>query len=201
LFPKRSLHGSDPGVVANVWQSFGPGIGSLSFAGCLGAGGSMELSASANTTYYIQAGSVSIGSARLQLDVAEVPRPANDDFANATQISSLPFSDTADRTGAGLENGEPTFPSCGSISHTIWHAFTPTKDETLYAHGSASGVNSVIAVYTGSSLAGLTEVGCRFERDVFRATAGTTYWIQVGSWTVNREPSSASRWRSHRIRR
>lgn len=176
------LQGSDPSVFANVWQSFGPGIGSLSFAGCVGSVGSMELSASANTTYYIQVGSPSIGSAHLQLNVAEVPPPANDDFANATQIGSLPFSDTTDRTGAGLESGEPAFPSCGSISHTIWYAFTPTKDETLYAHGNATFVNSLIAVYTGSSIGGLNEVSCGFERSVFRATAGTTYWIQVGSF-------------------
>jgi hypothetical protein len=176
------LHGSDPGVVATVYQSFGPGIGSLGFVGCLGSGGSMELSASANTTYYIQAGSVSFGSAHLQINLNEVPPPANDDFANATRIGSVPYSDTADRSAAGLESGEPAFPSCGSISHTIWYAFTPTTDETLYAHGNAGGVNSFIAVYTGNSLAGLTEVGCGSDRNVFRATAGTTYWIQVGSY-------------------
>src|SRR3954452_24634345 len=52
------LDGSDFGVVANIWQSFGGGIFSLGFDGCLGFGGSRQLTANAGTTYYIQAGSV-----------------------------------------------------------------------------------------------------------------------------------------------
>jgi PKD repeat protein len=176
------LNGSDFGVVATVYQSFGPGIGSLGFSGCMGFGGSMQLSASANTTYYIQAGSVSTGSAHLQLNVHDVPPPANDDFAAATTIGSLPFSDLSDRTAAGMESGEPAFTSCGPISHTIWYAFTPAQDTTLFAHGNAAGANSFIAVYTGGSLGNLTEVGCGSERNVWRASAGKTYWIQVGSF-------------------
>ncbi len=176
------LNGSDPGVVANVYQSFGGGIGSLGFMGCFGFGGSTQISVSANTTYYIQAGSVSTGSAHLQLNVHQVPPPANDDFAAATTIGSLPFSDFSDRSSAGMESGEPTFTSCGPISHTIWYAFTPTQDTIVYAHGNAAGANSFIAVYTGDGLDSLTAVGCGSERNVWRATAGKTYWIQVGSY-------------------
>jgi PKD repeat protein len=179
---KIDLNGSDFGVVANVYQSFAPGIGGLGFSGCMGSGGSMQLSASANTTYYIQAGSVSPGSAHLQLNVHEVLPPANDDFANATTIESLPFSDFSDRTAAGLESGEPTFTPCGPISHTIWYAFTPTQDTTVFAHGNAAGANSFIAVYTGGPVGNLTEVSCGTERNVWQAAAGKTYWIQVGSY-------------------
>jgi PKD domain-containing protein len=176
------LNGSDFGVVANVYQSFGSGIGSLGFAGCIGFGGSTQISASAGMTYYIQAGSVSIGSAHLQLNVVAIGPPANDDFANATAIASLPFSDSTDRTAAGTENGEPVSTSCGPISHTIWYAYTPTADATVYAHGNAPGVNSFIAVYTGSSLTNLSPVGCGSERNIFHASAGTTYYLQVGSY-------------------
>jgi hypothetical protein len=118
--------------------------------------------------------------------VHEVPPPANDAFADATPIGSLPFSDFSDRTAAGMESGEPAFTSCGFISHTIWYAFTPTQDTTVFAHGNAGGVNSFIAVYTGGSPGNLTEVGCGTERNVWGATAGTTYWIQVGSFDGQR---------------
>jgi hypothetical protein len=179
---KIDLTGSDFGVVANIYQSFGSGIGSLGFSGCIGFGGSIQLTASANTTYYIQAGRVSAGGAHLQLNLHEVPRPMNDDFANATEIGSLPFSDFSDRSAAGMESGEPASPSCGPISHTVWYAFTPTEDTIVYAHGNSSGANSFIAFYTGGSLTNLTEVGCASERNVLRTTAGKTYFIQVGSY-------------------
>ena len=45
-----------------MYQSFGSGIFSLGFNGCIGFGGSTQLTANAGTTYYIQAGSVSSGS-------------------------------------------------------------------------------------------------------------------------------------------
>jgi PKD repeat protein len=43
-------------------------------------------------------------------------------------------------------------------------------------------VNTFIAAYTGDSLASLSAVSCGSERTVFRAVAGTTYYIQVGSF-------------------
>jgi len=142
----------------------------------------MQLTANAGTTYYIQAGSVSPGQAGLQLHVAAIPPPTNDDFANAKTVGSLPFSDQADRTAATMETGEPVFPSCGQISHTIWYRYTPAADQILLGSGNASGVNSFIAVYTGDSLADLAVVGCSSERNVFSVKAGTTYYIQVGSY-------------------
>jgi PKD repeat protein len=176
------LNGSDFGVVLNVYRSFGPGLGGLSFAGCIGFGGSTQFTVPAGATYYIQAGSVSSGSAHLQLNLHEVPPPPNDQFANATQIGGLPFSDTVDRTAAGTEEGEPVFPSCGPISHTIWYSVTPAESRSLFAHGHAPGVNSFFAVYTGDSLGNLSEVACGSERAVFRAEAGRTYYLQVGSF-------------------
>jgi len=44
---------------------------------------------------------------------------ANDDFANATAISTVPYSATVDNTGATLEPGEP--PACWPpIDNTVW---------------------------------------------------------------------------------
>jgi PKD domain len=114
--------------------------------------------------------------------VAAIPPPANDNFANATTIGSLRFFDQTDRRAATMETGEPVFTSCGQISHTIWYRYTPTADQIVYGSGNAPGVNTFIAVYTGSSLANLTEMDCALERNVFQVKAGTTYYIQVGSY-------------------
>jgi PKD repeat protein len=178
---RLNLNGSDGGVVANVFRSFGGGFGGLSFAGCIGYGGSTQFTAQAGTTHYIQAGSVFGGSARLQLNLDSIPPPPNDDFANARTVGALPYFDSVDRTAASMESGEPAFPACGSISHTVWYSYTATESGTLWASGNAAGVSSFIAVYTGDSLANLSAVSCASEGNLFRAVAGRTYLIQVGS--------------------
>jgi hypothetical protein len=176
---RLNLNGSDPGVTANVYRSFGGGIGSLNFTGCIGAGGSMNVTVPAGSTVYIQAGSFFFGGAHLQLGMDAIPPPANDDFANATQITSLPFANTVDGTAATLESGEPGATSCGSVGHTVWYAYTASQTQTLFANGNSFG-NTMIGVFTGASLGSLTEVSCGVYRDLFRAVAGRTYWIQVG---------------------
>ena len=81
-----------------------------------------------------------------------------------------------------MEAAEPVFTSCGWISHTIWYRYTPTDDQILYGSGNATSVNTFMAVYTGSSLDNLTEIGCASEHHVFSVKAGTTYYIQLGSY-------------------
>ena len=50
--------------------------------------------------------------------------PSNDNFADATAITGLPFTDTADITDATTESGEPiAYP--GEIGKTVWYSFTP----------------------------------------------------------------------------
>ncbi len=53
--------------------------------------------------------------------------PTNDNFANASVIASLPFSDTATITEATIEPGEP-IADPGQIGRTVWYSFTPTAD-------------------------------------------------------------------------
>jgi hypothetical protein len=175
------LNGSDFGVVFNVYQSFGSGFGGLGFTGCVGSEGSTEFTADAGTTYYIQAGSISVGPAHLQLNLHEVPPPPNDNFAAATTITALPFSDSTDRSAATTEVGEPLNTSCSLVSHTIWYAFTPNTTNSFFASGVSAG-NSMLTVYTGDSLTNLTELGCGVDRLLFHAEAGHTYFIQVGSF-------------------
>jgi PKD repeat protein len=106
--------------------------------------------------------------------------PSNDDFENARTISALPFSNTVDSAEATLQTDEPT-PSCGSVSATVWYAFTPAETGSVTA--TAGGDWPMVAAYTGSTLADLHEVGCRayWGRLTFRATAGQTYYFQVGN--------------------
>jgi hypothetical protein len=57
-------------------------------------------------------------------------QPANDNFANATTVSSLPFSDSQDLSTATTESGEPL--QCGT-RQTVWYQFTPSSDVVVRA--------------------------------------------------------------------
>jgi PKD repeat protein len=136
--------------------------------------------ATAGTTYYIQVGGY-FSSGTLHLTLSFLPPPPNDDFADATPITSLPLTDTVDLSAATTQPGEPS-PSCIGLQNTAWYAFTPTTTESVSANTNRYGAG--LAVYTGTSLANLTEVGCNYAGQplLFRAQENTTYYVQVGGW-------------------
>jgi len=112
--------------------------------------------------------------------------PANDDFANAAGVPVLPFSSVAQLVLAGTESGEQT-PSCavffGPVNETVWYSFTPAQTQSITARIGNASISTVVAAYSGSSVSGLTELGCvAFGGNVtFRAQAGTTYHFLVGN--------------------
>jgi PKD domain-containing protein len=168
----------------NVYQVTGPGFGGLSFMGCSQNPSPLVITAQAGTTYAVQTGILFGASGNLTTNIAAVPAPANDNFASAVAISSLPFSDTQDTTGATLEAGEPS-PSCfGAAVGTVWYSFTPTTTETVSATGSPYYQAGIVA-YSGSSLSNLTQLPCGVGGiTTFRAQAGQTYYFQVaGSYS------------------
>ena len=120
------------------------------------------------------------------------PPPPNDDFANATTSGSVPFSHGPfGTTAATTEPSEPG-PTCGSPPNaTVWYDFTPVSDGTYQADTLlGSDYDTVISVFTGTTLATLTEIACNNDEPSpgstvqslvqFTATVGTTYHIQVG---------------------
>ena len=165
-----------------VYQAVGSGFGGLSELICTYSGGSVTFNAQANTTYYLQAGSTG-GYGDLHVNLQEFPPPANNDFANATPIPSLPFDDAVDTSAAGIETGEPT-PSCAyyGLMNTAWYAFTPGTSGSISASVSGANFTPMLAVYTGNSLTSLTEVACQPYGNIltFHADAGTIYYLQVG---------------------
>jgi PKD repeat protein len=183
---KLDLNGSDFGVVLNAYRQLGSGFSGLSFQGCLGFGGSMELFANPGQTIYLQAGSVGTGSAHLQLHVQSIPPPPNDNFVNATTVAALPFNDNPDMTAATVEPGEPTVPAGAftPIVASAWYKFTPAVSESLSASANSCCATPILAAYTGSTVSSLTQVGNGVsgfgQMLTFRAAAGTTYYFQLG---------------------
>src|SRR5205823_1507245 len=166
--------------------------GALSLVAC-NYSSQVSFTATANTTYYVMVAASFYGSTvyfgNLVLNV--VGPPANDAFANATAISSLPFKDTVDASLTTTENGEPT-PSCnfGGLGHTVWYSYTPAVTGSVSASSFSIGSTS-LAAYTGSTLSRLTKVGCGNYGNLvtLRASAGQTYYFQTfglygSSWPI-----------------
>ena len=162
------LNGSQYGLVLTAYQSNGGNLGVLSCT----FGGSLTFTANAGTTYYFQVGSYYSGPAQMQINVREIPPPANDDFGNPTPVGALPFNDSADMTAATTEADEPVTAGGFPIAGSAWYVFTPTESQSLTASASLCCTYATLAVYTGDSLTGLTHV-----KSVF---GGMLTFIQVG---------------------
>lgn len=172
----------DFGVVFNVYESAGSGLDGLNFLGCAGYGGSFTLTARAGVTYYFQVGSVQTGAAAFQFQAQQIPPPVNDDFANATPVGTLPFSDTVNHAiAATLQPGEPPPCAGGSTSGSVWWAFTPSVSGSYsaVATGTLGSGFTTLAAYLGSSLDSLSQVSCSTSTLTFHADAGVTYHIRA----------------------
>ncbi len=139
-------------TLVNVYQAFGPNITDLSFITCGTFGQSVMFSAQAGVTYYIQAGDIFGAGGSLSLNFTEIAPPSNDNFADATSITALPFDNTVNTAGATREADEPTA-ACefGSLSGTVWYAFTPSTTGAVSASIFNTSFSTMVAAYTGSS--------------------------------------------------
>jgi hypothetical protein len=181
-----------------VWR--GDDLASLVDVGCSDGvndadqdGSRVAFRARADRWYYIQL----VGDttpAPITFELRVVTPPAHDDFADALTIGSLPFEHTFKNVNATVQSGEPTaFGDCASVGATAWYRIVPQTSGTLRADTIESGAfDTFVNVYRGSSLAGLTAVGCSDDfrdatdhshaRAAFRVQAGQTYYLQVGGY-------------------
>jgi PKD repeat protein len=106
--------------------------------------------------------------------------PANDSFAGATVITSVPYSTTEDTSQATWDSTDPS--GCSS-NGSVWFSFTPSSDMTLKADASGSSYTTGVSAWTGTQ-GSLNLVSCGESWDgskvTFSANAGTTYYFMVG---------------------
>jgi hypothetical protein len=109
--------------------------------------------------------------------------PANDNFADAGTISTLPFTDSGDLNGTTTEPGEPL--SCSYQPQTVWYAFTPSSTTVISADSNGSQGGVILTAYqsNGGGIGGLAFMNCSFGGPLtFTANANTTYYFQVGTY-------------------
>jgi hypothetical protein len=111
--------------------------------------------------------------------------PANDAFAAATALAIRRGTVRARNVGATREAGEPTL---AGVTHdaSVWWTWTAPAAGRLKLDTLGSGFDTVLAAYTGTALAGLTEVASNdngaegtSSRIEFPVTTGTVYRIAI----------------------
>ena len=134
---------------------------------------------------------------------ARAAPPSNDNFANATVITSVPFADTVDITEATTEPGEP-IANPGEVGRTVWYSFTPSADGVAqigppFSPPSPSPPTQCdlrsyrfLVVYRADSdgFVGLVPIaGSQWSSArvyTVQVQAGTNYYIQGGqTWALN----------------
>ena len=125
------------------------------------------------------------GTVTSALPFTYVVVPLNNDFANATDLGG-DGQFTGYNSGASKEAGEPNHAGNTGGASVWWRWVAPASGQyTLSTQGSS--FDTLLAVYTGSSVSGLTTVASNDNGAVggvtslltFSANAGTTYRIAV----------------------
>jgi hypothetical protein len=126
---------------------------------------------------------------------AALAAPANDDFASAQALSGpLPIAAAGSNVEATEEAGEPRsggFFEVEPAGHSVWFSWEASYSGWVTAATCGSGFDSLLDVYSGTSLfGGLQKVargreGPRFDcaaggsQVTFKAAVGTTYELRV----------------------
>jgi large repetitive protein len=119
--------------------------------------------------------------------------PANDAFPGTT-ISGSSGSVTGNTTGATGQAGEPRVAGDGPTT-SVWYSWTaPASGSASFDTCTGTTWDTMLGVYTGSTVGGLTAVvtndqaspacaaNANASRVTFTATTGTVYRIQVDGW-------------------
>ncbi len=116
---------------------------------------------------------------------------ANDNFANRLPLAGASNSVTASNLGASLETAEPRILG-NQGGWSLWWSWVAPANGLVQLDTSGSGINTMLAVYRGASLAALTNVAqdndsgagnASFVR--FRAVAGVEYQLQVDGYNYS----------------
>ena len=155
------------------------------------------LNAVSGTTYMIavdgwSAGSLPArGSIVLGWTLTAPPAPTNDNFASAFAISGPNGSLTGTNVSATKETGEPNHAgNAGGAS--VWFSWSAPASGQATLTTAGSAFNTLLAVYTGTSVSALTQIAANDDASAtaqtsfltFNAVGGTVYRIAVDGYNA-----------------
>jgi uncharacterized delta-60 repeat protein len=150
-------------AVVQVFTNSGVGITNLQLV-ALSYGGTFSstnnFQAVSNQTYYVSVGGYSGASGRYQLNWNSSPPlfvPTNDNFAAATVLNGVWGSTNVNNILATAEPGEPSHAGYAANA-SVWYQWTAPQDGEVELDTFGSQVDTVLSVYTGSSLTTLSQV-------------------------------------------
>jgi hypothetical protein len=148
--------------------------------------------------------SVAVAGLLLLAPAAFAVAPANDEFANRIDLSgSLPIEKTGTNVAATQEVDEhPHELLYDPAAHSVWFSWEAEDTEWVTVSTCGSDFDTLLGVYSGSSLSLLEKVvpgkeGTRFDcgpggqQVTLRALAGTTYEIRVDG-NLSPQPPAAT---------
>ena len=113
------------------------------------------------------------------------PEPPNNDFVNAQVITGATGTTSGSNVNGDHETGEPNHAGIAGLG-SIWYKWTAPSNGSMKVETTGSSFDTTLAVYTGTSVGGLTLVaknddfnGAATSGVVFNAVAGTVYYIAV----------------------
>lgn len=130
------------------------------------------------------------------------PAPDNDHFADAIILSGDLGSISGNNSTGSHETGEPIATGTAGAEASIWYKWTAPAEGFVRFNTARSSIDTVLAVYTGFSVSGLTEVaannnaeeGVTYSALSFETAANTTYYIQVDGLTSADEGGIVLSW-------
>ncbi len=158
------------------------------------SGGSNTSKVSFNTTtgttyfFAVDGRSGAGGAVALHLEFSSQGKPANDDYSNAIALAGSSASGTGNSAGATAESGEPSHYG-NPAGKSLWWTWTASQSGPVRISTAGSAFDTVLAVYSGTSLYSLLETasnddanGTRQSAVEFEAVLGKTYRIAVDGY-------------------
>ncbi|GAA5131063.1 Ig-like domain-containing protein [Luteolibacter yonseiensis] len=123
---------------------------------------------------------------------------SNDDFADAQLISGDSGTTGGSIRQSTAETGEPAH--AGSApGHSIWYRWTAPQTDTYTFRTSGSAFDTVLGIYTGTSVDDLETIGSNDDGDgrasvvIFEAVQGVTYSVAIDIYGGNFDGSKVGR--------
>jgi subtilisin family serine protease len=117
------------------------------------------------------------------------PPTSNDNFADAFTLTGSSATATGSNLDATGESGEPNHAGVSSPLNSVWWKWTAPSSGPVTINTNGSNFDTTLAVYTGTSVSGLTEIAANDDSGsvqssvTFTAVAGTNYKIAVDGYS------------------
>ncbi len=176
-----SVNALGAGTLSYQWQSNGMNLAGATNSSYVLYGSPL------NAAVYSVVVSNTYGKVTSQSASLSVLGPPNDLFANSTVVAGSNFTVFGSNVGASVENKEPKV--TGNVGgHSVWWSWTAPADLTVTLSTAGSSFDTMLAVYKGTSLSGLTLLAANDDfsnltsQVTFAAKSGRTYRFTVDGY-------------------